>query len=42
MTIKKFGTGKVLEEEQQGIDKSAKKDWTEKDSKELARENQDD
>ena len=40
MTFQKFGSGKVLEEEQRGIEKEAAPAWPSEDQKELEQENQ--
>ena len=45
MAIRKFGTGKVLDEGENSPDpivKKAAKDWTEEDSRQLAEENKQD
>lgn len=39
MSLKKYGTGKVLPEDEQE-QKTAKANWTEEDQKELEQENQ--
>jgi len=44
MAIRKFGTGKILEEGKNSPDpivKEASSDWTDEDSRELAQENSD-
>lgn len=43
MAIRKFGTGKILEEGKDSPDpivKEAAKEWTDEDSRELAQENE--
>lgn len=38
--LRKFGTGKILDEDQKEVSKEASKDsWTEEDQKELREEN---
>ena len=39
MTIRKYASGKILDEEEGGIEKSASSDWTEKDDESLRKEN---